>query len=312
MATLEIRLFGGVRIGRLGWPSEVRITHAVQALLAYLVLNRHRIHPREVLAELFWGDYPEERARRSLSTALWRLRRALEPHGRDPENYLLTSTAGEIGFNSGSDYWLDVAAFKQKASRIVGKQIADMEMGDARELEHAVQLYVGDLLEGFYDDWALREREHLRSLYLKTLSHLMGFHGCRRNWEWAIAYGEKILELDPLREEVYRDVMRLHAQNGHRTLAIRQYRICRDILKKELGITPMEETQSLFRQIRKAEEVHHVRETFSPRQPPSGADQASKLDQACISLQQASHQFEKGREELQRAFHLLEQVMRGG
>ena len=41
-----------------------------QSLLAYLIVHRRRPHGRDHLAELFWGDRPKHKARRSLSTAL--------------------------------------------------------------------------------------------------------------------------------------------------------------------------------------------------------------------------------------------------
>jgi hypothetical protein len=49
-----------------------------QSLLAYLILHRHQPQPRERLAGLFWGDRPERKARRSLATALWHIRRCRE------------------------------------------------------------------------------------------------------------------------------------------------------------------------------------------------------------------------------------------
>ena len=53
-------------------------TRNTEKLLCYLVLNRHRFHPREVLAELFWGKSRPKNTRHCLRTALWRLRSVLE------------------------------------------------------------------------------------------------------------------------------------------------------------------------------------------------------------------------------------------
>jgi DNA-binding SARP family transcriptional activator len=60
---------------------ESNLSRAIMAPLAYLILYRNRPHSREVLTGIFWGDHPENRARSCLSTALWRLRKALEPRG---------------------------------------------------------------------------------------------------------------------------------------------------------------------------------------------------------------------------------------
>jgi DNA-binding SARP family transcriptional activator len=61
---------------------------ANQALLAYLLLFRHRLHVRDLLAGLFWGDNGQEKARNCLNTALWRLWRILEPEGISAGAYI--------------------------------------------------------------------------------------------------------------------------------------------------------------------------------------------------------------------------------
>jgi DNA-binding SARP family transcriptional activator len=111
MSVLRICLLGQVRIAHADLPSPVKLTHTVQALLAYPLLQRQRSQPRETLAGLFWGDYSQERARSCLNTTLWRLRQVLEPDGIPRGTYLLTISTDEVGFNLESDYWLDVATF---------------------------------------------------------------------------------------------------------------------------------------------------------------------------------------------------------
>jgi DNA-binding SARP family transcriptional activator len=80
MGVLRIYLFGTVQVSHDGRAdAEARLIHAVQALLAYLLLHRKKAHAREVLGGIFWGEHTDARARSCLSTALWRLRQVLEP-----------------------------------------------------------------------------------------------------------------------------------------------------------------------------------------------------------------------------------------
>lgn len=79
MSSLQIALFGCVRVTHNNWLTEIRLTRDTQALLAYLLLQRHRIHSREVLAGMFWGEYTQEKSHGSLNTALWKLKKFLEP-----------------------------------------------------------------------------------------------------------------------------------------------------------------------------------------------------------------------------------------
>lgn len=309
MSFLRICLFGGFQIAH--HPSvkaDTKITRSAQGLLAYLLLFRHRIHPREALAGLFWGDHSEERARSCLSTALWRVRRVLEPGSIPKGTYLLTTPTGEIGFNPESDYWLDVAVFEKKVSSVLAKPIQAMEVTDAIAVERSLELCEGELLEGFYDDWALRERERLRALYLKCLAHLMHYHKNQKAVEKSLNLGQRILHYDPLREEIHREMMRLFLEGGHRAMAIRQYQTCCQILKEELGIQPMEETQLLHEQVLKTTKCKSLQPY--PEQTPviPTEDETNSLDHAFQRVRQAMRDLEHAREQLHRTIKDLERL----
>ena len=257
MGLLSISLFGEVRIAYDGVRVTTNVTRTTQALLAYLLLLPHRPQPRDVLTNVFWGDRTEERARSCLKTALWRLRSVLEPEGIPPGTYLLATSNGDIGFNWQSDHWLDVAALEQAAQRTLTHPIESMQSEDALHLETAMSVYTGELLEGIYDDWALRERERLRQVYLNCLAHLMRFYRRQRVYEKGLEAGRRILDLDPLREEIHREMMQLYVESGQRALAIQQYVTCHDLLNRELGILPSEETQALCAQVASTSDQFH-------------------------------------------------------
>jgi DNA-binding SARP family transcriptional activator len=303
MSVLRIYLFGSVRIVHDGRPAEVNVTRIVQALLAYLLLQRHRCHSREVLTGLLWGDHREDRAHGCLNTALWRLRRVLEPEGIPRGTYLMTTPAGEVGFNRERDYWLDVEVFEAQVGQVLAQPFTAMEAADVEELEQTLQLYSGDLLEGFYDNWALREQERLRCLYLNSLAHCMYYYRHHGAYEESLACGQQILNRDPLREEIHRDMMRLYLDAGRRALAVRQYETCHAILATELGIPPMEETQALYAQI--APLAGHHR-----RQSPVAAE-VTTLQQALQQLGKAMQACDKAREQVQRAIQLVEGFTEG-
>jgi len=249
MGILQVGLFGGVRATHTNWVTEIQLTRENQGLLAYLLLQRHKVHSREILADMFWGEHSPQKARGSLNTALWKLKKALEPEGIPAGTYLRNSHMGEVGFNKDSRYWLDVEVFEQGINQILNHPFEAVEEKDLTELNKVLGLYKGDLLEGLYNDWALRERERLRALYLRSLIYLLQFYDFHRAYEKAIGYGQRILDLDPLREEIHREIIRLYWENGQRAMAVRQYEICRVTLDKELGIPPMEDTQRLYTQI---------------------------------------------------------------
>jgi DNA-binding SARP family transcriptional activator len=248
METLQVILFGHVNVVHPHALTSLKLSRGIQSLLAYLLLHNHPV-AREVLMDVFWMDASPDRARSSLTTALCRLRQTLEPEGIPHGAYLITGSAGEVGFNWQSDHWLDTKAFEQRIYPLLRRPTVEINDQDIREIEGVLTLYRGELLEGMYDDWALRERERFRSLHLNCLTRLMECYASRGEFEQSIALAHEILRRDPVREEIHRALMRIYLESGQRSLAVRQYIHCRDILDQELGVSPLEETQLLYQGI---------------------------------------------------------------
>ena len=303
MSVLRVSLLGSVRVTRDDSGIESRLSRSTQALLAYLMLRRHRSQSREVLAGLFWGDRRDDRARSCLSAALWRLRRELEPEGVPRGTYVTTSTLGEVGFNPGSRHWLDVAELETQVTLAVANPTQALIDADARALQGTLALYTGELLEGFYDDWVLPERERLRALYLSGLARLMRHYRDSGEHERGLACGRTILEHDPLREEIHREMIRLYLVSGQRASAVRQYERCRDILEAELGIPPMEETQALYTRL----EPELKR---SPALAPS-PEESSALDNALRQVRQSMRRIDAASRRLQEAVDFVERYADG-
>jgi DNA-binding SARP family transcriptional activator len=310
MPTLHFQLFGNHCVVRQGSEAgEIHLLPAARSLLAYLLINREQRHSRDVLAEVFW-QHDAERARKCLRTTLWRLRSELEGEA-DGGAYLLVSPQGEIAFNTASDHWLDVAAFEEGVARGLARLGPEMAAADAAALEAACACYRGDLLQSVYDDWAIRERERLRLLYLRALTGLLCYYRRVGDYEQGLACGERILAMDPLREKVHREMMRLHARQGQRVLAVRQYEWCRTVLEEELGIGPMPETEAVFQQI--TGEANGNRNQGGRRERPVSLQQA--VQQVAASMQaveQTQAQLEQARVQLKQAMQMLRRLVERG
>jgi DNA-binding SARP family transcriptional activator len=300
MVALRISLLGVMRVSLGAESVEDKMYRPVKGLLAFLVLFR-RVHAREVLLDLFWGNNTENRARKCLNTALWRLRKVIEPGGVPGGTFLITTSMGKVGFNRLSNYRLDVAEFENHTQKALTKPYQELTAGDARKLENALNLYKGNLLEGFYDDWALRERERLYSLELRGLAHLLKYHRHRKDYEKALACGQKILDLDPMREEIHREMMRLHAAKRQRTLAIRQYETCCRILDNELSVGPMKETRMLHDQI--------CSQSNPDLNPSDLQVNLSSARQTLLKAQKALQEFDKISEQLHHMMRRPEQFI---
>ena len=128
-------------------------SRSAQSLLSYLALNTGVIHRREKLAGLLWPDAEESNSRSYLRQALWRIRKALESGNLDWGDYLHISNI-EIAFNSQSDYWLDAKFIIDTSEKLSDDNLIQR-----------VDLYRGELLPGFYDEWIVLERDRMLSSY---------------------------------------------------------------------------------------------------------------------------------------------------
>jgi DNA-binding SARP family transcriptional activator len=217
-------------------------------LLCYLILNRQHAHHRDRLAAVFWGEYPQTASRKYLRNALWRLRNALQSAGA-PVNKYLSITEDSVSFSASGPCSLDIEDFEMTITQYQDIEGQHLTPEQAANLEEAVDLYAGDLLEGVYEDWCLYDRERLRILYLNTLSKLLAFHELNGTYERGLGYGKQILALDPTREKVHRQVMRLYWHLGDQNEALAQYKYCVQVLREELGTPPMERTNLLYQQM---------------------------------------------------------------
>jgi adenylate cyclase len=97
-----------------------------------------------------------------------------------------------------------------------------------------------------FEEWSAAERERLRRLAGEVFERLAA---CQSGAD-ATAAARRLLALDPLREASHRVLMQAYAAQGAVDLALRQYKACREILRRELGVEPDAETQDLYHRIR--------------------------------------------------------------
>jgi DNA-binding SARP family transcriptional activator len=221
-----------------------------QELFSYLLIHRNRPHPRETLAGLLWSDCVTSQSKKYLRQALWQLQAALEPQTTSACDRLLLVHTNHIQINSDSGLRLDVAVFEDAFDAVQGVDERHLCPEKARMLEEAIQLYRGDLLEGWYQDWCLYERERLQNVYLSMLDKMMGYCEANGLAEKGLTYGDRILAQDRARERTHRRQMRLRYLAGDRTGALRQYERCVAALQEELAVKPSAITVELYEQIR--------------------------------------------------------------
>jgi DNA-binding SARP family transcriptional activator len=302
---LRLGLFGALSVS-LCLPHEtsaraVSLGGRPGGLLALLVMTRGRFFSRADLARELWSGPSESGSSGSFNTLLWRLRKALEIPPLHAGDVIECDRQGALRIAEQVQVDNDVELYRRLIEPPMSKAVNRLDAGDVEALRRAVTLYRGDVLASFRDDWALRLREKHRRLQLGALSRLMHVCCLGQAWGEAIAHGEAILELDELREDVHRELMRCYVAMGQRALALRQFERCRAALRRELAIQPMRETLQLHQQIADAatgvshaEPAAEAAVMLTVAEPLTGPhDMAHCIQQARWHLAQADAQLQQ-------------------
>lgn len=202
------------------------------ALLTLLAASPDSSISRDRLLGLLWPDRDERTARHLLADSLYVLRQALGDAS--------IVAAGESVRLSSQLVSTDVDELRHALN---GERWAD-----------ALALYRGDFLDGFFvrnspdfDQWALSERTRLRSLALRAASTWAGALENAGRIDDAVAVAERALDLAPVDEAVFRDLVRLLLASGNGARAGLVARRFVERLEHELGVSPSPQTMRVLR-----------------------------------------------------------------
>lgn len=260
MDRLVLSVLGEFQVRRESGPSVVVPTRKAQALLAYLACSPIEGHSRDKLAALLWGDSDQHCARHSLRQALYVLGSTLDPALPS----ILRRDAGGISLDR-SRLLVDALEFE----RLV-------QEGTPQALERAGVLYRGDFLAGIgagdqaFEDWLRDERDRLDELAFEVFGKLLSHQWKVGLFTKAVRSARSLLIIDPLEEETYRVLMRLHMTQGRRQAALQAYEKCAQMLRKEFGDEPQAETKALLAEITSRSFVRKPRAPVQGFRKPGG------------------------------------------
>lgn len=246
---LRVHLLGQFRLcGIDDQPVEELNGSQTHRVVRYLFAQRKRPVPRDFLIDQFWPDADIERGRRRLHQTVYLIRRALH-RGTSSINYIVYQNEAYV-LNPMLNVWCDVDEFERNADQgRRAEQIGDTEAA-VTHYEVAERGYSGHFLDDVpYEEWASAERFRLRLLYRDVLNGLSDLHERAGRIHAALLLGRRMLALDGCDEEAHRRVIRCYAASGQRSLAVLQYRSCRESLERAYGVAPSPETASLYESV---------------------------------------------------------------
>jgi DNA-binding SARP family transcriptional activator len=244
---LLVCLLGSFRFLRHGQPLNLLVTGKAMTLLAELALRLANGVPREELLETLWPEQDPVQSTVSLNSLVYSLQRQLRDNLEDGAALIYTN--GCYVLNQEAGLSTDIARFDAHVSH--GTRLAaDGDDGAAAAaFQSALDLYRGDLSTGT-NIYAVIERERLRASFLSVLAWLADRSYREGDDTTALAHALHLLTYDPCREDAHRVVMRIRVRRGERAQALRQYRLCEHVLRREFDVAPEALTRELFDQIR--------------------------------------------------------------
>ena len=243
---LEIHLLGPFRVKVDGAAIEEQVwaRRKPALLIKLLALQPHHQLHREQVMETLWPDADPEAATNNLHKVIHQARRALEPALKSAADSHFILTQGQhVLLRSPGRLLIDMEEFERHAADA-------LKNGEVEAHEGALAIYECDLLvEDLYEDWAAMRREQLRAQHQQLLSNLALLHERRGEHARAIERLKELVACDPTNEEAHRRLMRLYALTSNKHQALKQYQLCGETLRKELGAEPERATDELRQRI---------------------------------------------------------------
>ncbi|TBL80701.1 BTAD domain-containing putative transcriptional regulator [Paenibacillus thalictri] len=228
-SSMSVQLFNGLKIYRNGPdPDPIMLrTPKTEELFAYII-SKGAVS-REEITETLWSGLETKKALNNLNSTLYYIRKAT--NSETTENWLAVSR-NEIRVEQSSVY-CDLYEFEQLL-----KQLRQDSARSAELFKRAESLYTGPFLKGRSYEWAHEKTLRLEQNYIELLE--AGARSCITGGqhERSLHYYCEILKLDPIREDICHEVIRLYAELGRRTEALRQYKWLEELLQRELGTSP--------------------------------------------------------------------------
>jgi DNA-binding SARP family transcriptional activator len=186
-----------------------------------------------VLMDYFWPDLDGDACRNALDLAIFRLRKLLKQ--RDA----VVLKQGRLILNR-DIVWVDAFALTALSDA------NDADEPPAERARRLLLLYRGSFLADESEPWIFAARERLRSRFLRCVGQLGDVLQGSHSYEALADFYQRVLEIEPLAEPVYRDLMHCLMHQGRDAEALRVYRRCEAALSTLLQSQPSLPTRKLY------------------------------------------------------------------
>lgn len=246
VAFLQVQFFGKFSMHFENQNIENLFSKRTKSLLAFLLYNCKKPISRDKLAELFWPYHAT--AKNNLNVAIHSIRKIF--NNLLPDIPIIKLENDCYVFTPNIIIQTDTDRIEQlyrNAKAIRNNVNSTNAIGD---FQSVIAYYKGDFLEGIYDAWTEKKRDHYREIYLFSLHQLSNIYFHLEQFFEAIKYNKMMLEKDACMEEVHRKLMICYHRLNRNIKVIRQFQKCKKALVTEMGIAPSQKTVALLEELR--------------------------------------------------------------
>jgi len=227
---LRLRLFQqvGIETGEQLTPFRWRTTRA-QELFLYLLQHRGQLVRKSALVDLLWPKFEPAKAYSQLYTAIYHIRKTLEPFG----DHIRLSNATDGYMMMLDNVNLDVDAWENQVAAL-----APLSEDAIQDYENLIGRYPGDYLKDCEYWWAESERYRLSMLWFHKAVQLAEWYASHGRVDKAAETYLELCNLYPQAEEVHYALMQLYAGMNNHVAIHRLYQVLQRNLMEELNEQP--------------------------------------------------------------------------
>ena len=271
LSMFTLRLFGNPHVENDGQMVRFGTRKAV-ALAAYLAATGNS-HNRDTLVALLWPELDQKRGRAAFRSTLSALKKGLAGTG-------LVVAGEQVGLAAAADFTCDLWQFQSHLAAAQRHRHRDDFVCDEcfTALQAAAELVHDAFMAGFslsdspsFDEWQFFQAAQWREQSIQVWQRLVLGCQARSQWQAALGYARRWLASDPLQETAHRALMQVYGAMGQWTAVQRQFQLCTDLLRDELGEKPSAATVAVYEQNRAGEQRGTGAGEISPLRPRTPA-----------------------------------------
>lgn len=248
---LRIYLAGNVVLERGEALVPERRLPGSQGRLAFalLVAERSNAVSTERIADVIWDGAPPASWRIALRALASKLRGVLTETG---SSSTIEHAFGCYQLRLPPGTWVDIETAAAAAhDGEVAFRAGDLVAANGAVLV-ANAIARRPFLEGVDGSWVQQQRAHLRDIQVRALSCRSEIQIASGDFAGAAGDAERIIALEPFRENAYVLLMRAHVDAGNGAEALATYERLRATLASELGANPSATTEAAFMEVLRA------------------------------------------------------------